>query len=195
MIQDGFGNEVTADELVGNYWKWAHKVAGSMVAPSSLLYDDLVQEALIAVWKVSQRKPEGVAAPYITKAMRTRMRDLVNHRPMTGGDSKPGPKSRPKEISVDWQEVAEEDSSGFENLLSAADLLTAVEWAYHEGEILQALNQLPEPDRTYVYQRFWQGKTDTEIAAERGISNKFLYTRWHRTIQPKLLESLSYLSA
>lgn len=196
MLHDGYGDEVTADELVANYWKWAHKVAGGIVPFDSLTYDDLVQEALIDVWKTAERKPEGVPASYLTKSMRFRMVSVVRGKPMTGGDSTPGPKSRPKETAVDWQDVTASDGEdyGLQHLLEATDVLSAVDWAYHHGEILQHLNALPPEDRAYVHQRFWEGKTDTEIAAERGVSNKYLHTRWNRTVKPKLAASLAHLA-
>lgn len=194
MIHDGFGNEISESELVANYRKWSHAVAGTMVNASSSLYDDLVQESMIEVWKIGLKKPEGVSATYVTKSARYRMLQVVTGKPMTGGDSTPGPKSRPKELILDWQDVAgHEEDWGLEGLLAASDVLSAVDLAYHQGQILQCLNSLPEQDRRYVYQRFWEGKTDTEIAAEGGLSNKALGTRWTRNIKPRLVEALAHL--
>lgn len=192
MINDGFGNEISESELVANYHNWSHAVAGAMVNASSSLYDDLVQEALIEVWKVAQRKPEGVSATYVAKAAKYRMLGIVQGKQMTGADPTPGPKFRPAEHDVDWQDEATTDT--FQSLLVAADALAAVEWAYHQGEIVQALNALPERDRRYVVARFWEGKTDTEIAAETGVSNKSLGIRWKRTVVPRLVAQLHHLA-
>lgn len=195
MLQDGFGDDLTVDEQVANYRKWSHFMAGKFVNASSLTYDDLVQESMIEIWKVLKKKDQDVPATYLTKAAKYKMISIVQGKPMTGGDSTPGPKSRPKELNVDWQEEPDEGQWSWTSLLAAPDLLSAVELAYHEGEILKALNELEPRDRQYVYSRFWEGKTDTEIAAELEVSNKYLGGRWKKQVRPKLLASLSHLAA
>lgn len=65
--------------------------------------------------------------------------------------------------------------------------------AYHYGEIMQAINTLPEQHRQYVYRRFWLGDNSSEIARELGLSVTGMHNRWSRTIRPALVESLSHL--
>lgn len=189
-ISDGYGDLDTEAE-VARFWAWSHAVAGRMVQPSSLLYEDLVQESLIHIWQLIERKGgrDAVSATYLARAARYRMLQVVLGRPQTGGDSKPGPKSRPVEVGVDW---LDEDSPLAR--LSAADALGAVALAYHEGEIVAAINALPLAHREYVVLRFWGGLTDTEISARVQTSNQALHVRWKRVIKPKLSEALFHLS-
>jgi DNA-directed RNA polymerase specialized sigma24 family protein len=190
-LDDGWGDE-TPEQTALRFEHWAHDRAGRMVAPSSQIYDDLVQEALIAAWRTAAEK--GIRnATYITKAARHRMLDVVTGKQMTGGDPTPGPRYRPKEVVLDWQEISAEPGP-MDALLEAADLLGAVEWAYHRGEIGAALSALSPTHRAYVVERFWYGKRDMEIAAEWGVDRRLLNTWWRRTIRPALAESLRHLA-
>ena len=197
-VSDGYGSDLTNAEAVERFWRWSYTVARDFATPAHLDIDDLAQESLIAMWRVLEKRGgrAHVAAPYLTLTGRMAMLGVAQGSPLTGGDSTPGPKSRPSTVGVDWGSAAAGDGDGYGlgRLLEAADLLDAVDWAYHHGEILDCLHGLTLDDRTYVYSRFWQGKTDTEIAAERGVSNKMLGNRWKRTIRPALAERLSHLA-
>jgi len=197
-ISDGFGDDLTNAEVVANFRRWSYAVAGKTYGSSSTIdVDDLAQESMIAMWRVLEKKggKAAVSATYLTQTGSMRMLAVQQGVPMTGGDSTPGPKYRPTGVVVDWNAVVSGDEDwGFEHLLEAADLLHSVDLAYHAGEIAECLNALAPADRAYVHARFWQGKTDTEIAAERGVSNKMLGTRWKRTIRPVLAERLAHLA-
>lgn len=191
MLNDGFGDSLRPEEVVANFEKYAHKIAYENHW-SRNNHDDLVQEALIEVWEASVRVPDA-SAVYYAKAVKGRLFAVGRQgRPWTGGDSKPGPKSRPIENQIDWQDPEVEDIFG--SLLEATDLVSGVEWAYHHGEFMEALCGLSEDDREYVVRRFWHGQTDTEIAAIRGVTNKALGNRWTRTIQPKLQAALAHMA-
>lgn len=194
-VDDGYGDSVSPAEAVERFHRWTHYVASRLVDGRSKThpaYDDMVQEAKIEVWRTIQDKPH-VPATYVAKAARSRMREvLTGARPLTGGDSKPGPKYRPTTECVDWQD--EGAAEPVLHLLAAPDLLDAVELAYHRGELLHALGQLQPRDREYVVLRFWSGMTDTEIAARQGVSNKLLHDRWRRAILPRLQKSLAHLA-
>lgn len=197
MISDGFGDELTNEEVVHNFRLWTYKVANSFHQTGLVDADDLAQEGLIAMWRALEKKggKAHVSATYLTQTGRFAMIKIVEGKPLTGGDTTPGPRYRPSTVGVDWSDVAAHgEDYGFERLLTADDLLSAVDWAYHHGEIVECLNSLSPQDRAYVYSRFWQGKTDTEIAAERGVSNKMLGGRWAKTIRPVLVKALAHLA-
>lgn len=194
-LDQGYGDTDIAD-IVARYERWSHATAGATlggVGTMHPLYDDLRQEGMIAIWRaLRERGRRADNAVYLTKVARSRMRDIAwSGRPMTGGDSTPGPKSRPATFAVDFEALADEDP--LMSLLEAVDALSAVEWAYHHGEIAQALNGLSEADRDYVVRRFWGGWTDTEVAALRGTSNKVVQQDWARRIRPRIAESLRRL--
>lgn len=180
--------------MVARFQHWSHMVAGSMTDPNGLLYDDLVQEGLIEIWRTAE-KIEDPSAVYLTKAARYRMQDVVTgNRPMTGGDSAPGPKYRPVTTAVDWAEVGDDDPN-WAYLLEAADLLDAVDWAYHEGDILRALDTLRPDYRQYVVLKYWHGLRDVEIEQHMGVSRKVIGTWWSRSIKPALQRELAHLGA
>lgn len=195
MLNDGYGDDASIPEVVSRFRKWSHTIAGDYTAPSGMVYDDLVQEALIAIWRSLEKKggKANVSATYLTQVARYRMQKVVTGKQMYGGDPKPGPRSRPQTYGVDWEE-AEDAGDPITRLLEAADVLSAVEWAYHHGEIAKALGALPAAHQEYVVERFWRGKTDTEIAEERGVSNKLIGQWWRRSIRPRLRHELAHLA-
>lgn len=196
-LSQGFGDTDIGD-IVARYQRWSHWEAGRTLGNVGTMhpsYDDVQQEGLIAIWHALATKGERVNnAVYLTKAARSRMRDVAwSGKPMLGSsDGKPGPKSRPTTVAIDYDALSDEDP--MMRLLEAVDALSAVEWAYHHGEIAQCLNGLSADDRDYVVQRFWGGKTDTEIAAERRVDKRVVHQNWVRRIRPQVAEQLSRLA-
>jgi DNA-directed RNA polymerase specialized sigma24 family protein len=180
----------TETQVVADFEKWAHHRAGQMVTRDHHLYDDLVQEALIEIWRVHKAKGDPSAVLLAQKARYRMLNIVTGDRPMVGGDSTPGPKSRPTTTNVDW---ANADEVGLEHLLAAPDALEAVDWAYHEGELQAALSALTPEQREYVTLRFWGGLRDVDIEAQTGIGRKVLGNRWTRSIKPILQRELAHL--
>lgn len=186
MILDGYGDEVPDDEFVGRWRAHAETTARKLVPESHASYDDLVQEALIHVWRTASARP-GVSATYLAKGARMRPLQVLQGAQPIGGDSKPGPKSRPALVGVDWSDP----ECPIDEPVAGDEALEAIEWAYHRGRIAEALDGLTERDREYVYRRFWLGETDTELAPILGVSNKALGSRWTQTIRPHLRAALA----
>lgn len=79
---------------------------------------------------------------------------------------------------------------GTDLFLEAPDLIDSVTLAYHRGEIYQAVDQMPEPARTYCVLRFWHGLTDAEASRELPGWHKHLL---YREVKPLLRERLAHL--
>lgn len=181
MISDGFGDALTTDELVENFQRYAHYWAHqTQHRPAD--HDDIAQEAMISVWKAAVRKGTGAASGYYATAAKNAAVGLASgKRRMTGYDGIPRP-SRPEEVEL---------SPAL--LLEAPEILAAVEWAYHAGELAEVLSALPEPDHAYVVMRFWYGLNDIEIAAQTGDRRGYWNDRWKRNIKPVLARQLAHL--
>lgn len=188
-LSDGFG-DLTPEEIVGNYRRWAHTVANSRREPHFRDHDDLVQEALLEIWQVLQRKGTGVSATYLATAGKHRMDDVLDGRPMRGNPTEGGQTYRPKTVAA---EVVSEAAPDLWEQLIAVDALDAVELAYHQGQIVEALADLKPQYRSYVVMRFWGGMRDVDIAASLGTTNKVVGTWWSRSIRPVLRERLAHL--
>lgn len=80
------------------------------------------------------------------------------------------------------------DELGAEGLLKSSDRLYDIALAYHYGEIYQALNELPDLWREYIYLRFWEGLGPTEIVS-MGVT-----VSWRRDVRPVLAEKLHHLA-
>lgn len=182
-FSDGYGDQPTPEQVITETEPLIRFLAARYVDRGSPTYHDLVQEGLLHYWNTLLAKPGQKKAYYVEAAKRRMSNVAVRAFPMTGSESE-GRHYRPKTTSVDW---AEADSF---LMLVAADLLRDVAFAYHRGQIVQALRDLPEADRDFVIQRFWFGKTNEEIRAEQGLPHNYLDRRWSRAIKPKLQASL-----
>lgn len=146
---------------------------------------DAAQEARIAVWLTLAKHPEATRS-YLDQAASWRI--LAHFR----GESQTG-ESRPKGGQRDaLSEPHAPDDAVAE--IAAPDALEAVSWAYHQGEILHAIAELPLAHREYVVLRFWGQFDRNEIgrALHRNPGN--LATTWRTQIQPQLARELAHLA-
>ena len=194
MLHDGFGDELTTEEIIEKY----QRLAGIMSAERSTAdapYDDIRQELLITLWTLHGKHGthddlRGLA----TVAMRRRANDVVTRQTWTGYQ-KNGPRSAPMDPLRRPRESMEQivEELGYE-VFGAVDALDGVELAYHHGEILQALAGLPEEHRRYVELRFWEGRTSKEVAAEMGYQTHTVELWWSTKIRPVLRDRLARLA-
>lgn len=194
-IDDGYGEQMSAEQVLALYEQRAQVIAREWATPAAPK-EDLAQEARIALWKETQKRPgdrmQGLASVVIRRA--------VSHAALdqrwTGTDYKKGGQPRDP-IRTNPSGLPEDqvgDSDGPAPIwLVAADLLDGVEYAYHEGQIMQALNALPPEHREYVFMRFWMGYNEPEIAAYTGRTKANVNRTWHQVIRPRLQEHLANL--
>jgi DNA-directed RNA polymerase specialized sigma24 family protein len=138
--------------------------------------EDLAQEGWIAIWKATQTWCEDKAPQdwWLKRKAHNRMLMLVNR---------------------DWQTVkaTQDRTVGNAHDVELWSSLTAeligVEMAYHEGELLQALNCLTSREREYVVLRFWGGYRKQDMIAHFGYEPTGL---WRRA-KIKLKETLKHL--
>lgn len=204
-LSDGYGDasksigEETEDQIVRRFLKWCHAMANQTLPPSSSDHDDLVQEALIAIWRATQKadaEQGGANAPFLTNAAKWRLREVAVRQTWTGHSRSRGTKGKDvlrmspaslDKVREEWGDLLEPAD------FDAVDALDKVVMAYHHGEIAQAIASLPPAHRAYVMKRFWGGKSDAEIAAERRVSSNQPSWEWKNKIAPALRESLGHL--
>lgn len=127
---------------IQDYDKWLHREANRVLTdPYHPLHDDLVQEGRIAMWKQTESLGREHAG-FMTQRATQRMRNVRNGEKAFGG----------VKVAVrDVQPVFSIDglSSGVKESLTPqeADLAERAMWAYHHGEIAQALNDLSPRQR------------------------------------------------
>ena len=159
--------------------------------------EDAIQEARIAAWQ-SWVKHRNRA--YMNIAVTQRLIEVVHRdRPMLGT-----PKSTAKErdplrrmnAALDDPDTREalENTLDPSIVLLADTVLDQVVMAYHEGEIIEAINSLPPKYQEYVVLRFWHGLKPAEIAAMQGMTTSGLKSAWNRYIRPALAERLAHLA-
>lgn len=156
--------------LLKEYRPWLLKVAAGMTSPDRV--DDLAQEGYIALWKAIKTWDGKTPLDYWAKfKARGRMIEMVTVRWKTAKEAQYVP------ADDDW----------FAQALTVS--LDGIELAYHEGEILQALNQLTPREREYVYLRFWRGLQKPQLVGHFGYEPNGLW----RTARAKLQVSLAHL--
>jgi DNA-directed RNA polymerase specialized sigma24 family protein len=77
------------------------------------------------------------------------------------------------------------------DFLSTAELPSSVEVAYHNGEIIEAINTLTSSEREYIYLRFWKGYNYPELMKYFGYQPQALQRRSF----DKLRKELAHLGA
>lgn len=83
---------------------------------------------------------------------------------------------------------------GFESLLQAADLVDSIILAYHRGQIVQALDSLPDAQKRYVVLRFWCGFVTSELKQVFGYDPGALWTNSTSGARTKLRNQLYHLA-
>jgi hypothetical protein len=203
VISDGFGDDPVRQDLtlleIEEYirareglvrLKVADRLRGADNATD--VYADLCNEARIVEWEVLAKRP-GAPPEYVSAAMSMRIRECVTRGTWTGMATAQGKPRDP--IRRPLRERSSVDDPDLDVVVSSGDWAERIAMAYHHGEIMQALNDLPRLHREYVYHRFWEGRSNPEIAAERGLSPGEVERQWRVNIRPVLLAKLAYLSA
>jgi RNA polymerase sigma factor (sigma-70 family) len=193
VIQDGYGDSPFEDDLAASdrlLVGLALKVVGLRTDPR---FHDTLQEGLIEFWKAYSTLPDDdTRVRYSVQRAKLRMQHVAwRNEPLTGQASRQGKPEVPFGPSLD-SPIAENLTLG--DILGVSQSIEGVEIAYHHGQIVQALNEMPAQHREYVVLRFWGGWTDTEIAKHFGVSTSGMHNRWKRSIQPVLAEKLMALN-
>lgn len=151
---------------------WLLKVAWSMTFPSGI--EDLAQEGWVEAWKAEQRYNPAVGTTLIGWIKHCAYQKMLA-------------KSRRTKYKENIVPIGDLD------LLDSASWLEATELAYHEGEILKALNELTPRQREYVVLRFWGHYHTTELKEVFGYDPQGLWSNSKNGAKKKLRESLAHL--
>jgi DNA-directed RNA polymerase specialized sigma24 family protein len=195
-LSDGFGDDRSnldyEEYLLDNErllkLKAGERMRGSDVA--SDIWDDVLQEGRIVQWTVLKKRPSSPPA-YVSAAMSHRIIECLTRGTWTGMTRTHGKPLDP--LRRRDRDSVNDETLGLTEVIEAADLVDDVAVAYHHGEIMSALNALTFTQRSYVFARFWLGKTNPEIAAERGLSTSEIERQWRVNIRPALVEELPHL--
>jgi RNA polymerase sigma factor (sigma-70 family) len=193
-IDAGYGDALTVDEVLARYEQRARVIAYEWERPHAPR-EDLAQEARIELWRVlREREARGEDLSEVrglaTVVLRRAVSNAAVDQRWTGTEYPRGKAKDP--IRRDPRDLDHELDAGL--VLAAADVLSEVELAYHEGEIYGAIRELPAAHRRYVYLKFWCGLTEAEIAAELGRTKGNVHRTWTEVIRPRLRERLSHLA-
>lgn len=147
-------------ELLKEWIPWLRKVATQMCRHFPQFYEDMMQEGWIAVWKAANEDRSDKTAPlnyWIKRCSMNRMKQMYNFWTAQCRDSRKNNLLDTVALWDTWGGTAHDDGREYDDSLWAAlDVrLDAVEWAYHEGEIAQAVDRLPRSQRQYIIRKFW----------------------------------------
>lgn len=159
------------------------------------LFEDAVQEGMIAAWTASEKFPDRKPAYYHTAA-RNGVLSVLRGRPMTGEEGRRG-----------WQDahdhsgpLAVESADGVEYLVAEPVCPLAVR-DFGTVEIAEEIRDaifevVEEPlDKAIVFGRFWEDLGFEEISKRVGRPAGTLSRRWTETVRPALRARLAEVVA
>jgi RNA polymerase sigma factor (sigma-70 family) len=174
------------DAILAQYEPWARWKAKQF---PKFPADDLVQEALIAMWKELKKydPSKGIPVDFIMKRRCSwRMMDIVSGKPWTSSDPyyrHTGLKFDPllmEEMPVNAKDVAAEQA------------FNSVEYSAYSEDITSALKALRPRQREYAVVRLMYGFKQSEIIDHFGYEAHGLFTKRHKE---QLRKSLSHLES
>lgn len=183
MISAGYGDSLSVEEMIAQKEGLLHTMAAERGATE---HDDTVQEARIALWEVSQKRPDAPAA-YLHAAARTRIVEFVTRGKATGEPSRRGKTSDPLRM----QQRDSLDDPDIHTQLEAAESLEMVQNAYVHGAVAEALDALTPQQRKYVQLRFWEDADKDRLVEEFGYDPNGIW----KGAKPKLQRALAHLVA
>lgn len=150
---------------------WLQRTARALTygRRSAVIEDDIVQEGWLAMWKayINYDSERGPLDLWLKANARWRMKTIVSgHYNKENAD----------------EEVPE-----------LPYVIGDIETAYHDGEIMDAINRLTPKQRDYVFRRFWLGQYESEMKAHFGYTPTGL---WHGKsgARMKLQQQLAHLA-
>lgn len=154
---------------------WLTRVAKGLCRINGVVsWEDLAQEGCIAMWKAHQRfNGHGDLTMWLKANARWRMKTAI--------------KGKTDEQAHDWS------VNELEVLLGAEESLAGIEVAYHEGEIMQAINNLTPKQREYVLLRFYAGFQTPQLTEHFGYDPGALWTSKRNGARMKLARQLAHL--
>ena len=155
------------------------------------LFEDAVQEGLIAAWSASEAHPEKKPAYYRTAA-RNGVTSVLRGRSMTGAASRQG-----RQDAHDLSEPLAKPGDSGEFVVDpvderAGDALGGVDY---KVAVRDAVRRLSGFDRELVYLRFWHDLDWAAVADHFGITKRSVEWRWQTGVRPALRAELEAVLA
>jgi RNA polymerase sigma factor (sigma-70 family) len=200
---------MTTEELLESNIRWLHFMANKLKPWYDANHDDIFQEGWIAMWQaIETYKPSKVPIEaWIYRKAKSRMIDFVfQDKPAFGSEGNRG-RWKPKD-NVSLDAILEAGDGARADILGDAivsdESLVGVEQAYHEGDIMDALNRLSPKEREFVVLKFWGGlytkperatrdwvKVSQDLAPQ--FSHKATRSTYWSSAQDKLSEYLEHM--
>lgn len=150
--------------LLESFRGWLMTVANRYppVMPSRV--EEIAQEGWIAIWRGAQVLKVRDRDTWPDDVSQWLKRCAVNRMNTIASSWKRRRDDVYMTRLVDFNAAYEDDA--WASYLASVALTTdlgEVEWAYHHGEILQAVNRLPRSQKAYVQRRFWNNWAPTAL--------------------------------
>ena len=156
---------------------------------SRVIWDDVLQEGRIVQMEVLRKRPDATRE-YISASMSNRMNEVIRRGAWTGSEAKRGHPIDPLRRPGERDSI---DDPDWDVVISSGDWVDQVMWAYHHGEIAEAMSALTFTQRQQVFARIWCGMSEPEIAALQDVSVSTVSRRWTQEIRPQLTGRLGHL--
>ena len=157
---------------------------------ATLTFEDLLQEGWIAGWKAATQNPDHPNLQALARASaKNRFIDLVRGRGTFGSERPQGTNGVVKQSDTLIYDHTDSQDEMYAELIETAK---QVKLAYHYGEIHDAISELNDLQKKYVYMRFWHDIRPTEISREINVPPPKLDKTW-KSAKDSLRETLHHL--
>ncbi|MET7363303.1 sigma-70 family RNA polymerase sigma factor [Streptomyces sp. NPDC005562] len=204
-LNDGYGDNLTVDEVLGQYESWLHARAHQMLASTDHRHEDLVQEGRIAMWRALQQHDpaKGALPSWLTQHATWHMHQVLSRGGTWTGKPRGASTSR-VEVKVhsveSLDQILHPDADSGRAADTAAggatpDLAEEAMQAYHRGEIAEAIALLSAGQQRYVRLRFVEDLKGAEMKDAFGYDPSALWNSARNGAKYKLRAHLSHLEA
>lgn len=148
---------------------WCRHVASSYAKGDNSLRDDFYQEAMLTVWKTLQGLDSELSESKARTKIKCRVRDRMNN--VWSRQDWTTTYKRSHSTVLDYVATKQNSPPDGEDPMEEQPIWASLQTTLdldvlgHQNEILQAIAELPQKKREYVYLRFWLDY-DTKMLAE-----------------------------
>lgn len=169
-------SNLTEDELLASFRPWLRATANRMTLDSqrSRMAEDVAAEGWIAIWRELQRLGGKADDAWLKRCAINKMIDVLKATGRARRDER-------RTVYVD----------DLTALWEATETIQDLDWAYHRGQLAQALEGLTERQRRYIELRFLHGWSSGELNDHFAMANSA--DLW-RSARPKLAAALAHLA-
>lgn len=176
--------EAEKQALLEGQRAWLYVVARNLSKHKPERIEDLCQEGWVAAWRAMSTYDMERGASlrwYMRKKAKLRMLEVI-----MSNEAWLGREQRVRGTGKQQDDAIDPHLETYMDAMSVGDNIDALLLAYHEGEILAALERLTPKQREYVYRRFWLNEAVNDIKRAMSTNTSTMWANAKKTLEREL---------